>query len=391
MRFYKISSDRDRVYTELLRIGVDPYAMQMADKGEQLNVVITDVKHSQANLIKQESLASGMDTAVKRGVITASVDLSDIMIMGDLNDYDRLLKRLKLQKPILKEIPEILEKFINSERTNYFITRGEKVSLDTPLLMGIMNCTPDSFSDRDRFLTEDEQSIRIKTMIEEGADIVDIGGASSRPNADEITSDEEISRISTAVKISSESNLFMSIDTNNYLTAKYAITHGAKIINDINGLEDDNMARLVADSKVAVVIMHKRGNSKEMIDMTNYQNLIHDIKVYFSERIEKALKFGVDMKSIILDVGFGFSKTYEQNLQLLRYLKEFKSFGLPILSGLSNKSTIGVATGRDINQRAYGSVSADTIALLGGTDIVRSHNIRATRDAIMFTKAVIDI
>jgi dihydropteroate synthase len=140
-------------------------------------------------------------------------------------------------------------------------------------------------------------------MIEEGADIVDIGGASSRPNADEITSDEEISRISTAVKISSESNLFMSIDTNNYLTAKYAITHGAKIINDINGLEDDNMARLVADSKVAVVIMHKRGNSKEMIDMTNYQNLIHDIKVYFSERIEKALKFGVDMKSIILDVG----------------------------------------------------------------------------------------
>ncbi len=391
MRFYKISSDRDRVYTELLRIGVDPYAMQMADKGEQLNIVVTDVKHSQANLIKQECLASGMDTAVKRGVITASVDISDIMIMGDLNDYDRLLKRLKLQKPILKEIPEMLEKFINVERTNYFISRGDKISIDTPLLMGVMNCTPDSFSDRDRFLTEDEQSIRIKSMIEEGTDIIDIGGASSRPNALDITSDEEISRISAAIKISSESKLFMSIDTNNYLTAKYAITHGAKMINDIDGLLDDNMARLVADSKVAIVIMHKRGSSKEMAQMTNYQNLIHDVKIYFSERIEKALKFGVDIKSIILDVGFGFSKTYEQNLQLLRYLKEFKSFGLPILSGLSNKSTIGVATGREINQRAYGSVSADTIALLSGADIVRSHNIRATRDAIKFTKAVMDI
>jgi len=391
LKFYIISSNRNRVYDELERIGVDPYSMRMADKGELLNIVITDLKPIQANVIKQESLASGMDTAVNRGVISASINCSDIMIMGTINHYERLLKRLKHQKAILKELPEKLDNFIRSQKEDYFITKGDKISVKKPLLMGIVNCTPDSFSNQQHLLTDKSIKIKIEAMLEESADIIDIGGVSSRPNADTIPYTVEIERISYALKVAGEYKALISVDTNNYQTAKYAITHGAKIINDIDGLLDDNMAKLVSDSKVAIIIMHKQGSSKEMQQMTDYQNLFNSIKRYFSERIEKALKHGIDKKNILIDLGFGFSKTYEQNLALLKYMQEFKSFGLPIVSGISNKSMIGIATNRPVEQRLYGTVSADTIAILNGADIIRSHNIRAARDSINFSSAILDI
>ena len=199
MNLYKLSSEYDRVYNELKRIGVDSYAVNMVKKGESLNIMVKDISSPAANILKQESLASGMDTAVKRGVVACSVDKSDVLLMGSIAAYSRLIKRLAVQPFGLKGLSEDLKSLL-ARKDEQFITynKGE-IELNKTQCMCILNTTPDSFSDGNKYVTEDAIASQIDNMAAAGIDIIDIGGMSSRPYSESISYEEEINRIKFAL------------------------------------------------------------------------------------------------------------------------------------------------------------------------------------------------
>ncbi len=376
MKLYRLTPEHDRIESELKRIGVDNYALNMVKKGEGLNILVKDVKSPAANILKQECLASGMDAAVKKGVVSCSVEKSDVLLLGNKATFQRLIKRLSMQYFGLKELSLALKTLIDKKADKYITYKNGVINLDKTLCMGILNTTPDSFSDGNKYVKEEDIAKRIDFMAEEGIDIIDIGGMSSRPFSESISSEEEIKRIKFAIEYTKNYKMLVSVDTNNYKTAEYALNNGANIINDISGMEDDNMAALCSESGCAVCIMHMKGTPKNMQLNTEYNNIIYDIHDFFTERINKCLSYGMKYSSIILDVGFGFGKSLEQNYVLLKYLKEFKSFKLPILAGISRKSMIGSVLDKDVNNRLAGSISANAVAVLNGANIIRFHDIK---------------
>ena len=386
MKFYKLTPEHDRIKQELARIGVDNYALNMVKKGVSLNILVRDIKAPAANILKQESIASGMDAAVKRGAVSCSIDKTDVLLMGNAATFARLIKRLSVQVFGLKELGSELSLFLKSKEIKNITYHKGVIDISKPLCMGILNTTPDSFSDGSMYVTEEAVAARINEMAELGVDIIDIGGMSSRPFSESISSDEEIKRIKFALDYIKQYDMIVSVDTNNYKTAEYALNNGADIINDISGMTDDNMVSVCSQAKCAVCIMHMQGSPKDMQTNANteYNNIIYDIHDFFTKSIDKCLNAGIDIdySSIILDVGFGFGKTVEQNYILLKYLKEFKSFNLPLLAGISRKSMIGAVIDKDVNNRLAGTVCANIAAILNGADIIRVHDIKEGIDTV---------
>ena len=384
MKFYKLTPEYERIKYELARIGVDSYALNMVKKGVSLNILVRDIKPPAANILKQESIASGMDAAVKRGAVSCSIDKTDVLLMGNAATFERLIKRLSAQVFGLKELAKELKAFLHSKEIKYITYNNGKIDLSKPLCMGILNTTPDSFSDGSLYETEEAVALRINEMVENGVDIIDIGGMSSRPFSDSISSDEEIKRIKFALDYVKQYDIIVSVDTNNYKVADYALNNGADIINDISGMTDDNMVSVCSSAKCAVCIMHMQGSPKDMQNdkNTEYENIIYDIHDFFSRSIDKCINAGIEYSSIILDTGFGFGKTVEQNYILLKYLREFKSFNLPLLAGISRKSMIGAVINKDVNNRLAGTVCANTAAILNGADIIRVHDIKEGIDTV---------
>lgn len=377
MKLYKLSSDYNRVYNELKRIGVDAYALNMVKKGDSLNILVKDVKSPAANVLKQECIASGMDAAVTKGVISCTVDTTDVLLLGNKATYQRLIKRLSVQYFGLKELALELKEFIRKKPAPVITYNNDGViNIDKTLCMGILNTTPDSFSDGNMYVSEESIAKRIDLMAESGIDIIDIGGMSSRPFSDSITYEEEIKRIKFPLDYVAQYDMIVSVDTNNYKTAEYALNKNANIINDISGMADDNMVALCSEAGCGVCIMHMKGTPKDMQTNTEYNNIIYDIHDFFTERIDKCLNAGIKYSSLILDVGFGFGKSLEQNYILLKYLHEFKTFNLPILAGISRKSMIGNVLNKNVDDRLAGSISANAIAILNGANIIRFHDIK---------------
>ncbi len=389
MKFYKLTPETDRIKKELVRIGVDDYAINMVKKGVSLNILVRDIEAPAANILKQESIASGMDAAVKQGSISCSINKTDVLLMGNATTFERLIKRLSVQVFGLKELAKELSFFLKRKEEKKITYYGGEIDVSKPLCMGILNVTPDSFSDGSLYETEEAIASRIDDMIEQGVDIVDIGGMSSRPFSDSISSDEEIKRIKFAIEYIKQYDMIVSVDTNNYKTAEYALNNGVDIINDISGMTDDNMVSICGKAKCAVCIMHMQGNPKDMQNRTIYDNIIYDIHDFFTNSIDRCLNAGIDYSSIILDVGFGFGKTVEQNYVLLKYLKEFKSFNLPLLAGISRKSMIGAVINKDIHNRLAGTICANTVAILNGADIIRVHDIKDGVDTVKISDYIL--
>ena len=248
--------------------------------------------------------------------------------------------------------------------------------------MGIVNVTPDSFSDGGRFFTLQSAYEHSKNLIKDGADIIDIGGESSRPGSSPITCEEELERtIPLISKIHANfPDVIISIDTTKSQVAEQAILSGAKIINDISGLSfDKNMVKIALKYDVPTVIMHMQGKPKTMQDSPYYNNLIEDIKSFFEERIRYATQFGIQKNRIILDPGIGFGKSYEDNFKLINQLERFNCYKLPILIGPSRKSFIGVALNEDPESRLEGTFAAVAAGILRGAQIVRVHDVKQIR------------
>ena len=250
-------------------------------------------------------------------------------------------------------------------------------------IMGILNVTPDSFSDGGDFNTLETGLIQAKKMVKAGADMIDIGGQSTRPGAEVVSIDEELNRILPIIKfLRSQKNVCaeipISVDTTRAIVAEKAIEAGTNLINDISaGTYDDKMFSVVADLKVPIILMHIRGTPKTMQKLTDYQDLIGEIYKFLESRIEVAIRAGIEREKIIIDPGIGFAKNYEQNLEIIRNLSRFKSLNCPILVGLSRKSFIGqILNQPDAKQRVWGTAAGCAAAIAQYIDILRVHDVK---------------
>jgi dihydropteroate synthase len=260
---------------------------------------------------------------------------------------------------------------------------GELIDLRCPQIMGILNVTPDSFYDGGRYVEPAKIVGQAEKMLSEGADFLDIGGYSSRPGAYDITEDEEMERVVTAVRLVKREfpQARLSIDTFRSNVARAAVGEGADIINDISGGElDKNMFTTVAALRVPYILMHMRGTPQTMNQKTDYENLLKDMTDYFHRKIEQLRELHV--KDIIVDPGFGFAKTVEQNFYLLRNMNYFSILGRPLLAGLSRKSLIWRTLNITPEEALNGSTVLNTLALLQGASILRVHDVKSAKETI---------
>lgn len=253
--------------------------------------------------------------------------------------------------------------------------------------MGVLNVTPDSFSDGGLFLDSEKAITHAKQMAEEGADIIDIGGESTRPGSDPVSVQEELERVIPVIEgLKSKINVPLSIDTYKPEVAQECLQLGVHLVNDITGLQSKEMRNVVAKHKASAVVMHMQGKPKSMQENPTYKDVVNDIKTFFQERIAEAREAGI--QDIILDPGIGFGKTAEHNLQILKRLHEFTDLGFPILVGPSRKSFISKVTGVVESERLEGSLAAVAIAVMNGAAMVRVHDVKETKRAIQMMDAI---
>ncbi len=265
----------------------------------------------------------------------------------------------------------------------------QDLSLIQPQVMGILNVTPDSFSDGGRFQHLDAALHQTERMILEGAAIIDIGGESTRPGAKDVSEQEELARVIPLLKaIKSRFNIIVSIDTSKANVMAEAIAHGAGLINDVRALQNTNCLTVMAQSHVPICLMHMQGLPRTMQKKPHYNDLMTDIVDFFQQRIKVCQQAGINKQRLILDPGFGFGKTVTQNYQLLAQLADFNQLDLPILIGVSRKAMIGDVLNCDVEQRLAGSLSAAIIAMQQGAKIIRVHDVKQTTDAIKVINAV---
>ena len=255
--------------------------------------------------------------------------------------------------------------------------------LNRPLVMGILNVTPDSFSDGGQYLDFDEALNRAEKMIEEGADIIDIGGESTRPGSDPVSEDEELKRILPIIKaLQKHSNIVISVDTYKPKVMERAIDMGVAMINDVFALQQPGAIDVIKKSNVGICLMHMQGTPKTMQVNPTYQNVLSEVKSFLEERTTVLIAEGIHTERIILDPGFGFGKTFEHNITLLQNLESFQSLKLPLLVGLSRKSFIRKILSGDHDDHLSGSISAAILSILKGAKIVRVHDVKETQSAI---------
>lgn len=257
--------------------------------------------------------------------------------------------------------------------------------------MGILNVTPDSFSDGGQFTSSQQAADYAIMMINEGADIIDIGGESSRPGAKPVPLDEELKRIKPVIKsIREQTDCLISIDTYKASVAEAAIDLGADIINDITSLSyDQSMANLVSTRKVPIILMHMQGSPQNMQLNPSYNNLINDLIIFFKTKIEIANKAGILDNMIIIDPGIGFGKSVEDNFEIIRELKQIKAMGYPILLGPSRKSFIGEALNLPVKDRLEGTMASITVGIINGANIVRVHDVIETKRTVLILEKLL--
>lgn len=258
--------------------------------------------------------------------------------------------------------------------------------------MGILNVTPDSFSDGNLYFDRDEAVKHGLDLAKEGADILDVGGESSRPGSEPIPVEEELHRILPVIsELRKNSDIILSVDTTKAEVARRALDAGADIINDISSLQfDAEMMPLIAEREVPVILMHMKGDPKTMQENPFYENLLEDVNSFFQERIDKAVSSGIKREKIILDPGIGFGKKYSDNLNLIRNLRTFEDLGRPLLVGLSRKSFIGKIVDQPTEDRLEGSLSAAVLSVSHGAHLVRVHDVAATKRAILVADAILN-
>ena len=277
---------------------------------------------------------------------------------------------------------------MNDSLTRHYLYEGA-LNLERPCIMGVLNVTPDSFSDGGRFDEVETGLQQARRMLAEGAAIIDVGGESTRPGAEQVSGEAEISRVVPVIEaLRRESDCLISIDTSKPEVMAAAVAAGAGMINDVRALQEPGALDMAATLGVPVCLMHMQGQPQTMQRGPQYEDVVSEVLGFLAGRVMACEEAGIDRQRLVIDPGFGFGKTVAHNVQLLARLGEFTTLGLPVLAGLSRKSTLGALTGRDVDDRLAGSVAAAAIACLNGAEILRVHDVAESRDAARIAAAV---
>lgn len=393
-RLLKVADDAAARH-ELTTLGVDPVGIERMTAKMLLRLVRIDrVTCRAANILKQEMLALGGDAAVARGTVACSLPTTDVVLIGTLKQLEQLARRLGVQPFGLADLGQELIQLLAWLDKPALLLRGRTVELDLsrPRIMGILNATPDSFSDGGRYNRVDAALMRAGEMVAEGADLIDVGGESTRPGALTVSIEEELDRVIPIIEaLRAEFALPLSIDTNKSSVAAAAVAAGVEFVNDISGLQfDPQMAAVVAANSAGLILMHTRGRPETMQHDTNYPNLLGQVISGLRDSLSCALAAGVKAERIAVDPGIGFGKNVSGNLELLRHLDELHSLGRPLLLGTSRKSFIGTILGEDDPvQRLNGSLATVALAVAAGVRLLRVHDVRASREAALTAWAVV--
>ena len=367
---------------------------KMAKKARSYCIQIENVPSPAALILKQEMLGIGGEAAISAKALTNDPKKGKVVLMATLAQYETLAEKLNPQPFKLGQLgPELVKVINNLERKNFVLDLpAGKLELGAePVLMGILNLTPDSFFDGGKYTEPVQALARAEKMAEEGARIIDLGGESSRPGSEPVSLDEELKRVMPVLeKIASRlKNIFVSIDTRKSGVAKRALDCGASIINDISALgADPEMAKTAADSRAALVLMHIKGTPADMQQNPVYDDLFADISRFLAERMEQAIAAGVPEDKIIIDPGVGFGKTVDHNLELVRDLWRLRGLGRPVLLGVSNKSFIGQTLGAEKDDRFEGTAASVVAGVLAGADIIRVHEPGRMRKFVSMAGAI---
>jgi len=375
------------------RIGVDPVGIRiMAPKQVHYNVMVPGLTSAQANAIKQDMLSIGGEAAVARGAVSCSVKSTDAILSGTLKQFNTLVDKMKYQSFGLPALSELVERAIgNSRRVGYVITgrSGRSWALgDRTHIMGILNATPDSFSDGGKYLDREAAALRGVEMAAEGADWIDVGGESTRPGSAPVSAQEEMDRVAPVVEALVAEGLAVSVDTMKADVADAALKAGAEMINDVSALgADPRMAEVCARHRAPVVLMHMRGTPATMQRDTRYGDLLSEVYNSLSESVGRAIDAGIAGDNIIVDPGLGFGKSREGNFELVKRLAEFRSLGCPILVGASRKTFTGGADSAP-RDRLPGSLAVAAISIQNGASVLRVHDVREAVAAASMADAV---
>lgn len=375
MNSYKISiNDTKKVFTQL---NCDTGGISILSKKSKLHTLyIKDMHVGAANILKQDALSIGAELAVPTGVITAKEKHVDGILIGTTKHFE-ILSRKELAQPFgLKDLAKDLKTYVKEN------TQNTKI-------MGVLNANEDSFYEGSRF-DEIQASSKIEKMINDGADIIDIGAVSSRPGSIAVDEKVELERIKSIVDTIYQNKYFekvdFSIDSYSPLVIDYVLNRGFKIVNDITGLSNDDVSKVSAKYNAQVIIMHMQNDPSNMQDNPMYENIMLDLDKYFLTQIQKAQSFGIN--DIVLDVGIGFGKTLEHNLTLLNNMEHFKHFGFEVLIGASRKSMIDKIVSSSIEQRLPGTLAIHLECIKKGASIVRCHDVKEHYQAIKVLEAI---
>lgn len=406
-----IPHNKEDLRKEIKKLGADKAGIDiMVPKGQFYWVKLNDVPLKTAVLIKQEMLSKGGEAAVHREVGGLTKEKTDLLLMGTLRQYRLLIRKLRQQPFGLKELAGEMEIVLKKEeektKQRNLNLRGYKLPLgERTLVMGILNVTPDSFSDGGLFFDLDKAVDHAKKMVQEGIDILDIGGESTRPGSVanlarqdiqdigglppppqsiSLSAEEELKRIVPVLdRVLKEVEVPVSIDTYKAAVAEKVLEMGVHMINDIWALkEDSRLASVVADFQVPVCLMHNR-------KVGRYQDLITDIIDDLKESVEIALKAGIKEENIILDPGIGFAKNLEEHLEVMHHLDEFVALGYPVLLGTSRKSMIGKVLDLPVGDRLEGTAATVAYGITRGVDIIRVHDIKYIQRVVKMTDAIV--
>ncbi|MEI8350608.1 MAG: dihydropteroate synthase [Candidatus Omnitrophota bacterium] len=352
-----------------------------------------------ANVIKQHMLSLGSDAAIERAALVKNI-VTTAVVFGNISQLQKLCEKLSSQPFGLREVSEKLSSCLCAlyKKTLIFRARNKTISVPRPLVCGIINVTPDSFSGdgllNARFSGRSYETMvleRARDMIRAGARMIDVGAESSRPGAASLSAAEELRRVVPALKIIRKEykKIILSIDTYKLKVAQAAVDCGIDVINDITALRaSPRIASLIKKHHLGCVMMHMKGSPKTMQIHPHYKHVVEDIMDFFGERLAFAQHQGIACEQILLDPGIGFGKTTADNLTIINQLYKFKIFGRPLMLGLSRKSFIGKVLDVDVDKRLAGSLAANTVSLLRGANILRVHDVKETIQVVQIVSAI---
>jgi dihydropteroate synthase len=374
----------ESAYSELADIGFSLDYLNIAVDKYRYNLIkIHDIKSPAANILKQTALSKGADLGVSTKVVNCKVDTSDTILTATDKQLRLIIDSLNIQPYGLNILAKELQELLDNKYKNPSVLQIKKKDFcwgEKTYIMGVLNITPDSFSDPGKNLNLNDAMASARDMIDNGVDIIDVGAESTRPGAKEVDAEIQIERITPVLKelVKQFPDIPFSVDTRNHRVADKAIEIGASLINDVSGLMfDKELVRVVAATKVPIILMHSKDIPERMQEEASYENLMDELSESLLESVQVAREAGIEDNKIILDPGIGFGKKLYHNLEIIKRILEIKSLGYPLLVGASRKAFIGkILDNADVESREEGLAAINTYLINHKVDMLRVHNVK---------------